>query len=62
MVPISSLWMPIVLSAVGVFVVSSISHMVLKLHKNDYAKLPDEDAVRAAMRSAGVRPGNYRFP
>ena len=56
-VPITSLWLPILLSAVIVFVVSSIIHMALPIHKNDYRKLPDEDKVLDALRSAGVTPG-----
>lgn len=59
---IIELWLPIVLSAVLVFVASSILHMVLPFHKSDYAKLPDEEKVMEAMRSAGVQPGHYAFP
>jgi hypothetical protein len=63
MVPIAALWLPILLSAVIVFVASSILHMVLPLHKNDYRKLPEEDKVMDALRSAGVTPGRvYHFP
>jgi hypothetical protein len=39
MVSIGSLWMPVVLSAVVVFVASSILHMVLPFHRSDYRKL-----------------------
>ena len=46
-----------------VFVASSIMHMVLAYHKSDYRKLPDEDRVTDALRSAGVTPGRvYSFP
>lgn len=62
MVTIPALWLPIVLSAVIVFVASAILHMALRYHQSDYSKLPDEDAVRAALRSAGVGRGNYFFP
>jgi hypothetical protein len=63
MVPIPALWLPIVLSAVIVFVASSIVHMFLPIHKNDYRKLPDEDKVLDALRAAGVTPGRvYHFP
>ena len=48
MVPISALWMPILLSAMIVFVASSILHMVLPFHKSDYRKLPDEGKVTDA--------------
>jgi len=62
MVSLTALWLPIVVAAVFVFAASSLSHMVLKLHKNDYAQLPSEADVLAAMRQAGVGPGNYHFP
>jgi hypothetical protein len=63
MVPLTALWLPIVLSAVVVFIASSIMHMVLAYHKSDYRKLPDEDRVIDALRNAGVNPGRaYFFP
>ena len=60
MVPLTALWLPIVLSAVIVFVASSIMHMVLPYHKSDYHPLPNEDNARAALR--GLRPGLYMMP
>src|SRR5258708_35628203 len=63
MAHIGALWIPILLSAVIVFVASSILHMVLPYHKSDYRKLPDEDKVVDALRAAGVTPGPvYHFP
>lgn len=62
MVSMTSLWLPIVLSAVGVFVASSVIHMVVGWHRSEYGKLPDEDVLLAAMRGAGVEPGEYYFP
>ncbi len=59
---VAALWLPIVLGAVIVFVASSIMHMVLPYHRGDYRKLPDEDVVVAAMRTAGVGRGLYMFP
>jgi len=59
---LADLWLPIVASAALVFVVSSVIHMVLPVHKGDYGKLPGEDAVLAAMRDAGVTRGTYMFP
>jgi hypothetical protein len=62
-VPVHALWLPILLSAVIVFVASSIIHMALPIHKSDYRKLPNEDKVLDALRSAGVTPGRwYIFP
>ena len=62
MVPIMSLWLPILLSAVIVFVVSSIVHMVLPFHKNDWKRLPNEDAVQEALRRLSIPPGDYLAP
>lgn len=62
MVSLASLWLPIVLAAVLVFVVSSIIHTVLTYHQNDFRKLPDEEAVRAALRPLDLPPGEYVVP
>lgn len=62
MVTIVSLWIPIVLSAVIVFIASSIMHMLLTYHKSDYRKLPNEDAVTDALRKDSPSPGVYFFP
>ena len=62
MVPLASLWLPILLSAVIVFVASSLMHMLLKYHQSDYRQLPDEDKILAALRPAGLRRGLYIFP
>ena len=60
MVTILSLWLPILLSAVFVFVASSIIHMVLPYHRSDFAALPDEEAARSAL--ARTPPGDYVVP
>lgn len=62
MTPVLSLWLPIVLAAVAVFVVSAIVHMVLTYHRSDYRQLPKEDDTVAALRLAGLTPGLYHFP
>ena len=56
------LWLPILLSAVVVFVISSLVHMVFKWHASDYTPFPNEDAVRAAIRSGNPTPGRYILP
>lgn len=56
------LWLPVVVSAVAVFVLSSIIHMALPLHRGDYGRLPNEERVLEALRSLGVGPGMYMFP
>ena len=62
MVYLTALWLPILLSAVVVFVASSIIHMVLPYHRSDYKKLPNEENLLDAMRNASVAPGTYFFP
>jgi len=62
MVPLSALWLPIVLSAVIIFVASSIMHMALPYHKGDYKKLPDEDKVLPTLGATGITRGLYVFP
>ena len=59
---LAALWLPVLLSAVLVFVLSAIIHMVLKYHNSDYKRLPNEDAVRAAIRSGNPEPRQYIFP
>ena len=62
MTGLTSLWLPIVLSAVGVFAVSSLVHMVLPWHKSDYRGLADEDRVMDALRPFAIPPGDYMVP
>lgn len=57
-----SLWLPILLSAVIVFVVSSIIHMASPWHKSDYPRIPNEDKVRDALRPFAIPPGDYMVP
>jgi hypothetical protein len=62
MVTILSLWLPILLSAVFVFVVSSFIHMVLPYHRKDFGKVPQEDEVMDALRDFKIPPGDYVIP
>lgn len=62
MTGLSALWLPILVSAVFVFVCSSILHMLLPWHKSDYVALPNEDKVLDAFRTWGVAPGDYMAP
>ncbi len=61
-VTLSSLWLPILLAAVAVFVVSSVVHMALPIHKSDMKGMPQEDSVLDALRKAGLGAGEYFFP
>ena len=62
MVSILSLWLPILLSAVFVFVASSIIHMVLTYHRTDQGPVPDEANVMDALRPFNLSPGDYAMP
>lgn len=62
MVSLSALWMPIVLSAIFVFIASSIMHMFLPYHRGDYRKLPEEEKTLAVLRELGLTRGLYIFP
>ena len=61
MTPFMSLLLPIVLSAVAVFVISMIIHMT-PWHKSDYARLPDEEGVMNALRPFNISPNDYTTP
>lgn len=62
MVALTDLLLPVLLSGVAVFIVSSIIHMATPMHKSDFDTLPDEDNLRGALRDASLKPGQYMFP
>ncbi len=59
---IAQLWMPILVTAVLIFVASSLIHMVFKWHNSDYRQLGNEDGVRAIIRAGSPAPGQYVIP
>jgi hypothetical protein len=62
MIALTQLWLPILLSAVFVFVASSVVHMVLQWHKSDYLGFSNEEDVRAALGKSMSAPGIYLVP
>ena len=62
MVAITELWLPILLSSVFVFIVSTLVHMVFGYHANDYKRFPNEDAAADALRKLELPDGQYHFP
>jgi hypothetical protein len=56
------LWLPILVSAVLVFVASAVIHMAPLWHKSDYPKVPHEDRVMDALRPFAIPPGDYMLP
>ena len=59
---LATLWLPIILSAVFVFIISSVIHMLLGYHASDYQKLPDEDGTMDTLRQLNIPPGHYAMP
>lgn len=53
-------WLPILASAVIVWIASFLMHMVLPLHKGEWRGLPDEASALETIRKAP--PGSYMFP
>ena len=62
MVALSALWMPILVSAVFVFIVTMIVHMIPGWHQADMAAVPGEDRIMEGLRALNLQPGEYRFP
>jgi len=62
MVTLGALWIPILVSAIVVFVASSLLWMVVKHHESDWNGLPGEEGILDAFRKAKVPSGQYRFP
>jgi len=60
--PFGSLWLPVLASAVAVFVASAVLHMVLKYHRADHRKLTNEDAVSDALGKGTPARGLYMIP
>src|SRR5262245_25687317 len=62
MVAISALWLPVLLSAVLVFILSALVHMVVGYHQTDFKMLPDEARTLEILRGEKIPPGEYLFP
>jgi hypothetical protein len=62
MISVLTLWLPILLSAVFVFIASSIIHMALTYHRTDNGMVPNEAKVMDALRPFNVPPGDYAVP
>jgi hypothetical protein len=61
-VALSSLWLPIVLSAVAVFFLAGLAWMVVGHHAKDWVKLPNQDAVMDVLRDQAPNGGQFVFP
>ena len=62
MISIGTLWLPILLSAVAVFIVSSLIHMFFGYHSTDFDKINSEDQVMDDLRKLNIPAGDYVVP
>lgn len=62
MVELGSLLLPILVAAVGVFLVSAIIWTAMPHHKTEWRPVPDEEAFIAAVAASGITPGQWFFP
>jgi len=62
MIPVTSLWLPIIASTAGCFVASSILWMASPLHKGDYKKFDHEDDLIGVIKKSGATGGLFMFP
>ena len=56
----AQLWLPILVSALLVFVLSAASHMFLPWRRDEWGRITEFDSLQAALR--GLPPGLYAFP
>ncbi|MDX2118676.1 MAG: hypothetical protein SFY96_10885 [Planctomycetota bacterium] len=59
---LAALWLPIVVSAAGVWVASAIGWMAIGHHNKDFKHLPDEAGFIDAIKHMSLAPGAYAFP
>jgi hypothetical protein len=62
MVSLTSLLVPILVSAVLVFLASFLAHMVFAYHRTDVHPVPNEERAMAALRPFNIPPGDYMMP
>ena len=60
MTALAALWLPILLSAVFIFIVSSVIHMAPLWHKSDFAALPDQEKAIIALRALAIPSGDRK--
>ena len=51
---LAQLWLPVVVSAVLVFLVSAVTHMMVPFRKTEWSHLPTQDAIQTALRGASL--------
>ena len=59
---LQSLWIPIVVATVALFLASFLSWCVLPIHRKDWVKLAKQDEFMQAVRNCDVPVGSFMFP
>jgi hypothetical protein len=59
---LTTLWMPILVSGLAVFVMSALVWTALPHHRKEFHGLPNDDAVLGAIRGGKPSPGLYMTP
>ena len=62
MISLTALWLPILLSAVFVFIISSVMHMVFTYRSSDFKGLKNDKEVMDALRPLDLPVGEFVFP
>lgn len=62
MIPLTDLLVPVFLSAVFVFIASAVFHSILRTHRNDFARIPEEGEAMESLRKFDIPPGDYIVP
>ena len=56
------LWLPILLTTVGIWMASTIIWTVMPHHAKDFSPVPNEDAFLSALKGLTLPQGSYQFP
>jgi hypothetical protein len=59
---LTHLWLPILVSGVGVWFASAIAWMAIGHHKKDRDPIANEQEFMDTITRMNIRPGNYGFP
>ena len=62
MTSLSALLLPIIVAAVVVFILSSIIHMALPWHRDEYPYLENQGSVLDGIHKFGLAAGDYMLP
>jgi hypothetical protein len=57
-----TLWLPILLATVLVWIASALAWTVAPHHKSDFRVIPDQDGFMANLGGRNLSPGQYWFP